>query len=169
MCSSTGPMHYRYRSKIMFFFQMGCVEHHLRPCTHHTYTQHRSSHRFPGQHRRSVYHTDTIRCVFLRQIIRFGADRKRTVLKLYIAVNTRFSIVNDAVLIDLGRVLYFRGKKEQKWYVIFLVLIYVVEQKTMLIVQVAAIHNRFIFDFFFYFSSNNRKKVESCSYKCLLL
>jgi hypothetical protein len=39
---------------------------------------------------RSVYDTDTIRCVFLSQIIRSITDRKRTVLKLYTVVNPPF-------------------------------------------------------------------------------
>ena len=54
----------------------------------------------------SVYDTDTIRCVFLRQIIRSITDRIDTVYgrkcPVFTTVTVRFWIVNDAVLIDLG-------------------------------------------------------------------
>ena len=39
---------------------------------------------------RAVYHTDTIRCVFLRPRIRSDTDRKRAVSTLYTAVNAPF-------------------------------------------------------------------------------
>jgi hypothetical protein len=35
-------------------------------------------------------YSDTIRCVFMRSIIRFHTDRKRTVLTLHSAVNAPF-------------------------------------------------------------------------------
>ncbi len=55
---------------------------------------------------RSVYDTDTIRCVFLRQIIRSITDRIDTLYgrkyPVFTTFTVRFPIVNDAVLIDLG-------------------------------------------------------------------
>jgi len=55
---------------------------------------------------RSVYDTHTIRCVFLRSLIRFDTDRKPIINTRNTAVNVSFlqrlRIVNGTFLVDLG-------------------------------------------------------------------